>query len=317
MSNPSSETDQGPLGTANAGSSHAKLPDFLVIGGMKCATTTLHQDLSQHPQIECGTKELNALTASQLKASAESAIDVARAVYQRNYKSATEGQMLGDISTSYTMLPTHPGIPELALELAGKHLKIIYVVREPIERIVSHHRYMASYVGEGRMGEDINVAVMTHPELLDYSRYALQIKPWIETFGLENICIIRFEDYVAQRAKVIARLCSFLGVEQLELEIDPEGANRTDARRFANRWLLKFWSTDFFQNVIRPLAPAFVVNVGRKLLLRKTKPVSIKPSSETMRRLHRELAPEADAFAKLVNLKAPLWDLSQYGDAKP
>ena len=168
-------------------------------------------------------KELNALTATQLKTYRQSAKETAQTIYQRNFKSAADGQLLGDVSTSYSMLPTHPGIPELALDLCGKQLKIIYVVRDPIQRIISHHRYMASYVGEGRMGDDINVAVSKHPELLDYSRYAMQIKPWIDTFGLKNIYIMRFEEYVDQRAAAVQRLCDFLGVEKLQLRDRPRG----------------------------------------------------------------------------------------------
>ena len=107
-------------------------PDFLVIGGMKCASTTMHEDLSMHPMIECGKKELNALLKTDL---AEIA-----AIYSGNFRGAETEKLLGDVSADYSTLPTNPGVAERALKVAPD-LKIVYIVRDPVWRALSPVSY--------------------------------------------------------------------------------------------------------------------------------------------------------------------------------
>ena len=129
------------------------LPNFFVIGAMKSATTTIHQDLSLHPDIDCGQKELNALTL-------QPNLEQIRNTYRSNFKQP-DAVIRGDVSTTYSMIPEHQGVPEKALELCGPDTKIVYVVREPIARTMSHHQHMMNWNGDGKMGPDINHEVKT------------------------------------------------------------------------------------------------------------------------------------------------------------
>ena len=277
-------------------------PDFLVIGGMKCASTTMHEDLSMHPMIECGKKELNALLKTNL---AEIA-----AVYRENFRGAEAEQLLGDVSADYSTLPTNPGVPQRALEIASD-LKIVYIVRDPVRRALSHHKHMVNWSGEGRMPQDINVAVENHPELMSYSCYAMQLQPWIEAFGLESILVVKFEDYVGDRTVVTNRVCRFLGLPETELELSEAGANRGQSRRYAGKMVFQLYQSWFFKKVLQPATPGFLKRVLRKLLLRKNQQPKIPPTRESLEKIVAGVSADVAKFESLLGFKEPLWNLEE------
>ncbi len=134
---------------------------------MKCGTTTLYQDLSCHPDIYLSEKESNFLTGSDSEGAN------ATAKYAELYRNAQPQQCCGEVSTEYSMLPDLMGIPERARKLLDHDTKILYLVREPVSRAISHHYHMHSHHGPGKMGPDINVCVKQYPSIVNYGRYAI------------------------------------------------------------------------------------------------------------------------------------------------
>ena len=277
-------------------------PDFLVIGGMKCASTTMHEDLSMHPMIECGRKELNALLKTNLTEIA--------AIYNQNFRGADAEQLLGDVSADYSTLPTNPGVAERALKVAPS-LKIVYIVRDPVRRALSHHKHMVNWSGEGRMPQDVNVAIENHPELMSYSCYAMQLQPWIKAFGLENILVIKFEDYVSDRTVVTNRVCRFLSLPETELELSEAGANRGESRRYAGKFVYNLYRSKFFRNVVQPAAPDFLRKALRQVLLRKNRQVEIPPTRATLEQIADGVKTDGEKLQVLLKLNEPLWNVEQ------
>jgi hypothetical protein len=65
--------------------------------------------------------------------------------------------------------------------------------------------------------------VEKHPELVDYGRYAMQLEPYLDNFGRENILPVFFERLTAQPQHELKRVCRFIGyrrkprwIEQVE-----------------------------------------------------------------------------------------------------
>jgi hypothetical protein len=88
--------------------------------------------------------------------------------------------------------------------------KFIYVMRHPIDRLVSH------YIHEWTQGVitcPIDEAIAKHPELVDYSRYAYQLRPWIGRFGKDRILPVIFEELTAEPGKELKRIAAFLGAK--------------------------------------------------------------------------------------------------------
>lgn len=267
---------------------------------MKCASTTLHGDLEQHPDIFCGKKELDAITEPG-RYSVED-------IYRRNFSGAKPDQLLGDVSTSYSMLPQYPGVPSKAKQFSSD-LKIIYIVREPLSRTLSHHKHMTNWSGAGRMGPDINDAIKHHPELIHYSCYAMQLQPWIDAFGMERVLVVRFEDYVSQRKATVDRVIKFLGLPVRDLQLEESGANRSQDRRYAGKLTLWIYRSFFFQRLVQPLTPTGLKGFLRLLLLKKSKSTLIPPTAETVDFVIDSVREDVSKLQTMLSLKEPMWDL--------
>ncbi|MGL4498189.1 MAG: sulfotransferase family protein, partial [Planktothrix sp.] len=160
-----------------------KTPDFIIIGAMKCATSTLHEQLALQPGIFMSKlKEPNFFSNNEEYQKGWN-------WYLSNFASAPIEALSGESSTHYTKLPTYPE----TIQRIQKHLpqaKFIYVMRHPIDRLVS--QYIHEWT-QKVISEDINTAITNHPELIDYSCYTMQLKPYFETFGKERVLPIFFE----------------------------------------------------------------------------------------------------------------------------
>ena len=88
--------------------------------------------------------------------------------------------------------------------------KLIYMMRHPIDRLVSH--YLHAWL-ERRVQMPINQALDQHPELIDYGRYSMQLEPFLMAYEPENILLIFFEQFVRHPQTELERICRFLGYE--------------------------------------------------------------------------------------------------------
>ncbi len=279
-----------------------RVANFLVIGAMKSATTTLYQDLSLNPKIYLAVKELGLLKDAAVLTEA------GRKAYASHFSSAKQGQVCGDISTEYSKAPEYPDVAEHAKRVLGPETKVIYLVREPVARLLSHHQHMMNARGDEQMGEDINQEIYRRPELINYSRYAMQLTPWLEQFGRENLQLIVFEDYVRNREQVADRVFDFLGVPRIELQLDAEGANRGESRRVANKLWAAIITSRFYRSGLRGMLPTSVRQIFAKTLLKPAVQRRIPATRDTLTRIIEQLAPDAEALQEMLGLTTPLWD---------
>jgi hypothetical protein len=279
-----------------------RLPDFLIIGAAKAGTTSLYRDLRCNPRIFMPRDK----EAGNLK-SDDVLTPRGRRVYARLFASARPDQVCGEAPTDYTKLPQIPGVPQRALAVIGPRVKAIYVVREPVARIISfhHHKYV-----EGNMPADINAAVRDFPELLDHTRYAMQITPWIETLGSEQVCIVRFEDYVADRPSTVATLSRFLGVaprpDLVRASTIYNPGTGKPVLRGPSAYLRR---NPVYERLVRPLLPLTARDALRRFLLPKAPPRTDSPSLETVEFILEHLADDLDQLQGLMTRSEPPWDI--------
>lgn len=87
---------------------------------------------------------------------------------------------------------------------------MIYVVRDPVDRIRSHDSHRALV---GTETEPIETAVFRDPSYINCSRYALQVGRYLDRFPREQLLIIKSEDLRWRRAETLRRVHRFLGVD--------------------------------------------------------------------------------------------------------
>jgi hypothetical protein len=190
--------------TSGIGTGQGRLPNFLLIGAMKAGTTSLYHYLQSHPQIFVPVYKAPEFFV------AESNLRRGVDWYRRQFAGAGEDKIaVGEASNAYAKFPVHQGVPERVAKYIPK-ARLIYIVRDPIERVRSHYQHRVNERAERRPFEE---AVFTDPFYLSYSRYALQIERYLEFFPREQILVITTDELRNERAQTMSRVYDFLGVE--------------------------------------------------------------------------------------------------------
>ena len=201
------------------GDADSALPNLIVIGAMKCGTSALHYYLGMHPEVQMSRpKELDFFITENDFDPAPYAGDSQSAHLLRNAANWSQGAdwyaghfsasfpVRGESSISYTF-PWYRGTAE-RMTATVPDARLIFMVRHPIERIVSHYLQFHS-----RDRRPLSAAVAdTGSPYLALSRYASILEPYLERFDRDRILIIRQEDLLAERPETMAEVFSFLGV---------------------------------------------------------------------------------------------------------
>lgn len=279
-----------------------RLPDFLLIGSMKCGTTTLFRDLETHPRIFMPEdKEPHALIDDEVLTPA----GLAR--YAALFKPARDDQLAGEASTGYTKIPWKTGATVRAKQVLRPDLKLLYIVRDPIARVISHHYHQHA---AGRTGSDIAETIASDARLVDYSRYGTQIEPWLDAYGLEQLRVLRFESFTADRAGTMRGVFEWMGLDPDAVEAGASGShNRSDGKMVATGRLRRFMKSDLYQRYGRRLTPRWIKNSARAALYEEAPPRPAPPSAELVERLLEELWPEVERLTRLLGLSEPMWSL--------
>jgi len=180
------------------------LPNLVVIGAMKCATTSLHYYLGLHPEISMAAeKELHFFVA-------ERNWSRGLAWYERQF--AGRAAVHGESSTTYARFPHYSGVAaRMHALLPGA--KLVYIVRDPVDRALSHYVHECAAGREDRPLEEALRASSGNP-YLDLSRYATQIEQYLPYYSRDRILILAAEDLGARRAETLRRAFGFLEVRE-------------------------------------------------------------------------------------------------------
>ncbi|MEO2031399.1 MAG: sulfotransferase [Planctomycetaceae bacterium] len=175
------------------------LPNFLIIGAQKCGTTSLHRYLMEHPEIFMSpNKELHFFVTER---------NWHKGVkwYARQF--AQGFHACGEASPSYTAFPRYSGVPERIHHVLPE-VKLIYLIRDPIQRLVSHYVHR---VAAGREHGSLREALdgTRGSDLIWRSRYAAQLSQFLTTFSADRILVVTQEALLANRLETIRQVFRF------------------------------------------------------------------------------------------------------------
>lgn len=276
------------------------LPSFLIIGAMKSATTSLFRDLECNPSVFFpDDKEPNAFTDDTILT--PEGLQRYAALFRR----ARALQVCGEASTTYTKRGEYDGVPERALRVLGGDTKLVYIVRDPVDRIVSHHHHDVAY---GFATNDIDYEVRTKTRYVDVSRYMWQLRTWLECFDKSRLLVIRFEDFVAARRQVVDEVSAFLGVDPGGhlIEGNTNFNPGSDQHLPFGRWRALSRSAAY-RRLLRPLIPWQMRGRLRRWLLPKAPLRSRPPSPDTIRWLTDALADDVHDLSRFLGRSEPVW----------
>jgi len=182
-------------------------PNFIVIGAARSGTTSIFHYMKNHPGIVLSEiKELNFFSNEKYWSKGSD-------WYERRFKSSKKNPVaIGEASTSYTQSPFSPDVAERIYNY-DPDMKLIYIVRDPVERFVSQYLQRTKAGSETREFNEL----FFNLEDVFYAwqgRYYYQLSNYLSYFDKDQILVISFDEIKQDTPSVVERLFNFLGVKQ-------------------------------------------------------------------------------------------------------
>lgn len=178
-------------------------PDFIVIGAMKAGTTSLHQYLDAHPDIAMAPKELNFF--------GEGNVNHGKGLkwYARHF--AQDNFIQGEVSPSYSKTESFPTVVR-EIHSYAPNVRLIYVLREPSQRIISHLSHAIGADASKRSARQILEDDLDH--FVSVSKYSLHIARYLELFDRDRLLIVTAENLKRDRDETLRTIFRFIGANE-------------------------------------------------------------------------------------------------------
>ncbi len=200
------------------------LPNLVVIGAPKCGTTSLHYYLGRHPAIVMSRrKELNFFLDGRRPrppGGAADGLDGFEPVC--NWRRGTDwyrswfrapGAVHGESSPNYANRFLFDGVPGRLHGLLPE-ARLIYMVRDPVERVLSQYVHCRCDGIETRPFEACIAHLAPENPYLGYSLYHAQLEAFRAFYPADRILLADLSELHRQREAFLRRCFRFLGVDE-------------------------------------------------------------------------------------------------------
>lgn len=209
------------------------LPDFVVIGGQRCGSTSLHAALDRHPGIlTARVKEAHYFdrhhTLGERWYRAHFPLGLSGALGERRHGVRP---LVGESTPHYLF---HPAVPE-RLQAMVPNAKLICIIRDPVNRAYSHYQHEFARGHESLSFEQALAAepdrlagererlerdpgyrshAYAHHSYAARGRYAEQLERWFALFPRPQILILQSERMWRDPVALMAEVERFLGISE-------------------------------------------------------------------------------------------------------
>jgi Sulfotransferase domain len=220
------------------------MPDFLIIGGQRCGTTSFYYYLTEHPSIiSASTKETNFFIKNFGKGPSWYRAQFPSSIQKQFVKNVLKQDFLTGEGTPYYLL--YPHAPRRTFETVP-HVKLIALLRNPVDRAYSQywkeisegfetwafedaikgeHERIAGEREKMLQDEDYYSYNFRHFSYLLRGIYVDQLQNWMRYYPREQMLILRSEDLYKDPAAVVQQALDFLGVTNKQPNINKEFKN--------------------------------------------------------------------------------------------
>lgn len=278
-----------------------RLPEFVIIGATKSATTWLTTNLRSHPQVFMPSPELHYFSRE---------LDRGDDWYRAQFAGAAPGQLIGEKSASY--LP-HPEAPQRMYRLLPG-AKLLVQLRNPVERAYSDY---CMHYRRGEVSRDIGRYLDARrtpiARLLDDGLYHRHLTNFLRVFPAERIKVLLYDDIRERPSEVFEAVCGYL-------DIDATHASQPVARRVkdketpvvppaARRLLAPL------KDIVQPYRQTRAFVAARSLIARSLRYPPLTP--ELRHGLEAHYAEDTARLAELLGRDLSIWRSAGGHDADP
>lgn len=204
--------------------------DFIVIGAGKSGTTWLAGMLRQHPDIFIPErKELHYFNTRYGDDLNLENLNHNKPVewYLNFFRGPKPSQIRGEVTPQYL---SDPATPE-GIHQFNPDIKLVAILREPIERTLSQLSYLQFRGGENDETK-FKQLLQEDRYLLEGSKYFKHLAQFYKLFPKENIKVLLYDDLRKNNKKFLHDVQKFLGVSPFTPANFNEPANVTGQVRF-------------------------------------------------------------------------------------
>ncbi len=289
---------------------HIVKPNLFIVGASKCATTSLWDILRRHPDIFLSNpKEPSWFVRDDYQEQILS--------YLALFQNADGESIVGEASPVYSETLQFPEVPKRIYDF-NPGAKIIYMVRNPADRLVSvwkqtlstGHWYRDAYQENfgkevGPMPLDFEKAVFIYPSFLEACRYWTHLNNYLKVFPADQIHLAFYEDFRDNPEQLLNGICRFLQVDSPaegwgEHIVRPRnrGENKT---RYRN-WYARL--NESKKQQLKRFLPPILLNrlVSKKIRTRHLLSKKLK------RRIEEELSDENRRILEYGGKPADFWE---------
>jgi hypothetical protein len=223
-----------------------RYPDFLIVGAARSGTTALHRMLKQHPQVFLPAVKEPCFFAfadehKQYKGGRFAFAVRGWKAYLRLFSGVPSSRCAGESSTPYLYLHSQSITAMRRYLPFVEELKIIILLRHPVERTYSNYLWR---VRDGREPLTFEQAISKEEERIrenysfDYfytrrSFYFEAVKAYKEAF--RNVHIVLYDDLMSDTEGVMRGICEFLAIDPVFRFVNVPETNSSYIPRY--RWL--------------------------------------------------------------------------------
>jgi hypothetical protein len=265
------------------------LPNLIVIGAQKCGTSALHYYLRQHPDIAMSKpKELNFFISER---NWDEGVDW----YASHWNG--EAPVRGEASPNYTAHPHFAGVPE-RMHAVVPGAKLVFIVRDPIERMVS--QYVHNYTKRAEHRDMATTLLDPKKTYINRSRYFFQLEQFLTHYPPDAIMVIEQADLRDDRLATLQRIFRFAGVD----DSFTSKKYKQEKHRTADKERLNRFGAWGLRNLPRP-----VWNRVRRTLP-VGKPIGRPVMDDALHRaLEEHLKPDADRLREFTGRSFETWSV--------
>ena len=195
-------------------------PSFLVVGTQKAGTTSMYDILKNHPEIYIpDTKEIHFFDKNYEKGTAW---------YFDQFPNPDKKRVIGEVTPNYMY---DQNAPQRIYNDLGKNIKLIFIFRNPADRIFSNYKMNVGRNHEQNSFKDAIYQDLEkmknneqYPVVFHYVKrgfYDTQLKRFLELFERKNLLFLLFEeDTINNRKKTFEKIYRFLEVENANISVD-------------------------------------------------------------------------------------------------
>jgi len=276
-------------------------PNLFVVGAMKAGTTALHGYLDQHPDIFMSDPKEPGFFADPEPDAA------ARAAYLALFARGAAQRWRGEASTRYTKAGDSGSVAGRIAEVAPE-ARILYMVRDPVARIVSQYLFNRRIHAERRA---LCQAVREDPRYRRVGDYTGRITPYLDRFGADRVRILSAEDLEADPQAVLDALFCWLDLPSVPVPPDLRKNTATGGLRRHGRltaWLLRAELEPLRHLVKRAGAAGLARHAWDRVNPPARAPVTQDEIAELRTMLAADIAAQRAGLAPLMGGQAPDWD---------